>query len=61
VGPIDYSQTGNGEIVCMDGFRAGTVTAEAFRSLGTELEVNPVITEVDQSSLFCKITVPKIA
>jgi len=61
VGPIDYTQTRNGEIVCTDGFRAGAVTAEVFRSLGTELGVDPVITEVDQSSLFCRITVPEIA
>jgi 2-polyprenyl-6-hydroxyphenyl methylase/3-demethylubiquinone-9 3-methyltransferase len=61
VGPIDYQQTGNGKIVCTDGFRAGTVTAEAFSLLGTELGADPVITEVDQSSLFCEITVPEVA
>ncbi len=60
VGPIDYQQTGNGEIVCTDGFRAGTLTAEAFRSLGTELGVDPVISDVDQSSLFCKMIVPEV-
>jgi 2-polyprenyl-6-hydroxyphenyl methylase/3-demethylubiquinone-9 3-methyltransferase len=59
VGPIDYPQTGNGEIVCTDGFRAGTVSAGAFRSLGAELGIDPMMTEVDQSSLFCEIIVPE--
>jgi 2-polyprenyl-6-hydroxyphenyl methylase/3-demethylubiquinone-9 3-methyltransferase len=57
VGAIDYARTGNGEIVCKDGFRTGAVSPEEFRSLCAGLGVDPLITEVDGSSLFCEIAV----
>ena len=32
--------------------------AEAFLALGKRLGVEPVVTEVDESSVFCEIVVP---
>jgi len=45
-------------IVCRDGFRASTVSADGLRSLAGVLGLIPKIVEVDHSSLFCEITVP---
>ena len=56
-GTIDYRATGNGVIVCKDGFRATTVNAAGFRSLAAALGLAPNIFEVDCSSLSCEITV----
>jgi len=58
IGEIDYQATGNGTIVCKDGFRATTVDRETFEKHATGLEVTPCITEVDGSSLFCEFVVP---
>ncbi len=57
IGTIDYQTTGNGVIVCKDGFRATTVNAAGFRSLARVLGLAPNILEVDCSSLFCEVTV----
>ncbi len=61
VGAIDYEKTGNGEIVCEDGFRTGIVSPEEFRSLCAGLGVEPLVTEVDGSSVFCEIEVVDVA
>lgn len=58
IGEIDYEATGDGIIVCKDGFRATTVGPAVFRSLASDLDVVPEITEVDNSSIFCAIRVP---
>jgi 2-polyprenyl-6-hydroxyphenyl methylase/3-demethylubiquinone-9 3-methyltransferase len=58
IGEIDYHATGNGVIVCKDGFRATTMDAEGFRYLAAVLRLTPSIIEVDDSSLFCEIAVP---
>jgi 2-polyprenyl-6-hydroxyphenyl methylase/3-demethylubiquinone-9 3-methyltransferase len=58
IGEIDYHATGNGVIVCKDGFRATTTDAESFRKLSGVLTLVPNIIEVDGSSLFCEIAVP---
>jgi SAM-dependent methyltransferase len=58
IGEIDYHATGNGVIVCKDGFRATTMDAESFRNLAAVLRLSPSIVEVDDSSLFCEIAVP---
>lgn len=58
VGPIDRAATGNGVIVCTDGFRATTVSPEGFASLARGLGLVPSIFEVDGSSVFCEIVVP---
>ncbi len=57
IGELDLEATGGGVIVCKDGFRAETVSPEAFRTLLAGFRRPPRITEVDDSSLFCEITV----
>lgn len=57
VGDIDRALTGNGVIVCRDGFRATTFGAREFEALTAELGVEAVVTEVDGSSVFCEIGV----
>jgi 2-polyprenyl-6-hydroxyphenyl methylase/3-demethylubiquinone-9 3-methyltransferase len=59
LGPIDASATGDGMIVCKDGFRAGRLTPGDLRSLCSRLGVEGEITEVDGSSLFCEIIKPE--
>ena len=56
VGEIDWDATREGEIVCKDGFRGTTYTADRFASIVSELGRRCTITEVDESSLFCEIT-----
>jgi len=58
VGAIDYDQTENGTVVCKDGFRVGTFSTDAFRMLCRRLGVEPVITTVDDSSVFFEISMP---
>lgn len=58
LGKIDYAKTGNGEIVCKDGFRSGQMSPENFRLLATTLGFDSKITEVDGSSVFMEIVVP---
>lgn len=56
LGEIDYDKTGNGKIVCKDGFIANTVGRSEFLSLTSGLDADVQIVEVDQSSLFCELT-----
>ncbi len=56
LGEIDYDATGNGVIVCIDGFRATTVRPGRFRELTSGLNADIRLKEVDSSSLFCIIT-----
>jgi 2-polyprenyl-6-hydroxyphenyl methylase/3-demethylubiquinone-9 3-methyltransferase len=55
VGEIDHDASGDGVIVCKDGFEAGRLTAEAMRSLCKRLGVRCEVEEVDRSSLFCEV------
>jgi len=55
VGEIDYEKTGNGVIVCKDGFKATTVSADRFLALASNFEADVKIEEVDESSLFCEM------
>jgi SAM-dependent methyltransferase len=55
VGPIDHDASGDGVIVCEDGFRAGQWSRAQMQSLCATLGVEAEITEVDGSSLFCEI------
>lgn len=52
VGEIDEGATGDGVIVCKDGFKATTIKPEDFLRLIEGLVAKPVITEVDNSSIF---------
>jgi 2-polyprenyl-6-hydroxyphenyl methylase/3-demethylubiquinone-9 3-methyltransferase len=57
LGKIDFDKSGDGEIVCDDGFRATTISPEVFKSLISDLNLNARLIEVDDSSLFCEIEV----
>lgn len=57
IGELDNNATGNGIIVCKDGFKASTVSPEKFISLTSGLGIEPVITEVDCSSIFYEMRV----
>jgi len=57
LGEIDYAATGNGVIVCKDGFTATTVSADQFLDLASGLDVECGLIEVDHASLFCVMTV----
>jgi len=56
LGEIDYEKTGDGLIICKDGFTASTLSAEDFLSLTAGLDATVKIIEIDESSLFCEIT-----
>lgn len=56
LGEIDYEKTGNGAIVCKDGFTATTVGPECLRELTAGMEAEVQVVEVDESSVFCVIT-----
>jgi len=58
IGEIDYRATGNGMIVCKDGFQVTTADKATFEKLAASLQVTPRITEVDGSSLFCEFVSP---
>jgi 2-polyprenyl-6-hydroxyphenyl methylase/3-demethylubiquinone-9 3-methyltransferase len=58
LGEIDHEQTGDGVIVCKDGFRAGAFSPDAFRRLLGRFPVPRTITTVDESSVFCEILLP---
>ncbi|UCH10761.1 MAG: class I SAM-dependent methyltransferase [Fidelibacterota bacterium] len=57
VGEIDEAATGEGVIVCKDGFRATTVSDRDFAGLASGLGLEAKISEVDSSSLFCELLV----
>ena len=57
LGEIDEAATGDGVIVCKDGFKATTVGPEEFKALCSELNCHPEITIVNESSVFCEIIV----
>ena len=59
LGEIDEEATGNGIIMCKDGFKATTLGPEDFRVLGSRIGVSVMITEVDKSAIFCEIEVPQ--
>ncbi len=56
LGEIDYSKTGNGIIVCKDGFTATTMDAEHFHQLTSDINnINVISEEVDESSIFFNV------
>lgn len=56
LGEIDEERTGNGVIICRDGFKAATVGPKDFTDLACSQGIEPMITEIDGSSLFCELT-----
>jgi len=57
LGEIDEEKTGNGNIVCKDGFTATTVSQQEFLELTSGLHVSAQIQEVDNSTIFCVMSV----
>ena len=57
LGEIDFKKTGNGSIVCKDGFKAKTHTINDFNTITRNLNLKANIYEVDESSIFCVIDV----
>ncbi len=57
IGEIDREATGEGVIVCTDGFRATTVRPAEFVELVADCGFDSTITEVDGSSVFCEFRV----
>lgn len=57
LGPIDEAATGDGVIVCQDGFRATTFSPDEFAALAESCGVQAGIYLVDQSSVFFEIQV----
>jgi len=55
LGAIDYHKTGDGEIVCKDGFTATTMRPGQFLTLIADMDVHAEIVEVDSSSVFYEI------
>ena len=61
IGEIDHEKTGDGVIVCKDGFTATTVSPDEFLSLTSGLNVVSEIVEVDNSSVFCVMGIPLLS
>lgn len=55
IGEIDYEKTGNGKIICKDGFTAMTYSEENFREVAKNFNVEVEIYEVDNSTIFCEM------
>jgi ubiquinone/menaquinone biosynthesis C-methylase UbiE len=55
LGEIDESQSGDGVIICKDGFEARTVSADEMRGLFAALGLAATIREVDRSSVFARV------
>jgi len=53
LGEIDHEKTGDGRIVCKDGFTGTAVGRDRFQKLTSELSVDMELVEIDHSSLFC--------
>lgn len=56
LGEIDFEKTGNGSIVCKDGFVATTFSKKDFQNLLQRMNLKGSIQEIDMSSIFCVIT-----
>ncbi|MEJ2052179.1 MAG: class I SAM-dependent methyltransferase [Calditrichota bacterium] len=57
LGEIDNHRTGNGVIVCKDGFRATTYNRKDFEKLAGKSGQKFEIYEVDDSAVFCEIII----
>lgn len=55
LGEIDYEQTGNGIIICKDGFRADTFSPAEFEELLSDLGNKFETAEADDSLVLCEI------
>lgn len=55
IGEIDYSRTGEGIIICIDGFKASTFSSLDFEKTVMDIGLEFILTEVDDSSIYCEI------
>ena len=60
MGEIDEEATGEGEIVCKDGFTATTVRPADFAALTADLGGVVTIETVAGCSVFCEIEIPEL-
>jgi len=58
LGPIDEEATGDGVIVCTDGFRVETITPAGFATLAAVNAAACRLDDVDGSSLVCVMRAP---
>jgi len=58
LGEIDYRLSGDGTIACKDGFRSGRLLPVELEDLSRKAGMEPVITEVDKSSVFLEVVKP---
>ncbi|MFH2003026.1 MAG: class I SAM-dependent methyltransferase [Planctomycetota bacterium] len=58
LGEIDRKATGEGVIVCKDGFKADFMQPSDFEALWKSLGLIPKIMEVDNSITFCETEIP---
>ena len=57
IGKIDEDATRDGVIICKDGFKASTVSPDDFVLLISGFDIDPIISEVDGSSIFYEIRI----
>ncbi len=57
IGPIDWSRTHEGVVVCKDGFVSRTLPVEELEEIGTSTGQPFEIVEVDMSSMFLRLRV----
>jgi 2-polyprenyl-6-hydroxyphenyl methylase/3-demethylubiquinone-9 3-methyltransferase len=55
LGEMDEVKTGNGVIVCKDGFTGTAFTSEQLLSFAADRAATTTIKEINRSSLFCEI------
>lgn len=60
IGPIDHVATRDGVIVCDDGFCSGRATPDELKALCASFGLEPLISDVDGSSVFCEIVKPHL-
>jgi SAM-dependent methyltransferase len=57
LGPIDLEASGEGRIICQDGFVATTFSPQEFEELARSCAVRARIYTIDNSAVFCRIAV----
>lgn len=58
LGELDEEASGDGVVVCKDGFKSSTVGSDEMVDLARAVGLDPQIEIVDESSVFCEMIVP---